>query len=133
MRPFTELQVWKQSHSLTLSVHDVTRGFPREEIYGLTSQMRRAASSVPMNIAEGSARGDQEFAQFLRIALGSAAELEYQLILTRDLSYIDSETYNDLNARLRNIKRMLVTFRTRLLSTTLRPSALPASLATANG
>ncbi len=127
MRPFTELQVWKQSHAITLSIYDVSRGFPREEIYGLTAQMRRSASSVPTNIAEGSARGDQEFAQFLRIALGSAAELEYQLILARDLSYLDQETYADLNDRLRNVKRMLVAFRNRLVTSTSRPSNRPAT------
>ena len=110
MKPFKESRVAVAAHSLTLDIYGVTRAFPREEIYGLTSQMRRSAESIPTNVAEGSARGDQEFHQFLRIALGSAAELEYQLFLSHDLGYIQSDRYAELDGQLGAVKRMLVTF-----------------------
>lgn len=82
--------------------------FPREETYGLVSQLRRAASSVPANIAEGcGCNGDREFARFLEIALRSASETEYHLLLARDLAYLDATTYDTLNAQVTELKRML--------------------------
>jgi four helix bundle protein len=110
LRPFREFRVWQAGHELTLQIYAATAQFPQDERFGLTSQIRRAASSVPFNIAEGSARSDAEFHQFLRISLGSASELEYALLLARDLHYLPLETYELLNADLLSIKRMLVTF-----------------------
>ncbi len=108
MRDFRTLEVWRRAHPLVLSVYRVTGGFPREELFGLTSQMRRAASSIPTNIAEGCGRGSQlDVARFLQIALGSATELEYQLLLARDLRYLDESGHNQLDAELVAVKRML--------------------------
>ena len=90
MKDHKELDVWKQSVDLVIGVYEITKDFPREEIYGLTNQIRRAAVSIPSNIAEGAARNtDKEFAQFLYIALGSASELETQLIIAKKLNYVN--------------------------------------------
>lgn len=108
MKNFRDLKVWQKSHDLTLSVYKITKTFPKEELYGLTSQIRRAASSIPANIAEGCGRqGNAEFARFLQIAFGSASELEYHLILSNDLQFIDSEQHQKLENQLLEIKRML--------------------------
>src|SRR3990172_8375827 len=89
MRDFRELQVWEKSHQLALAVYKLTVTFPKDELYGLTSQIRRACVSIAANIAEGCGRsGDAEFARFLQIAMGSASELEYHLLLARDLKFI---------------------------------------------
>jgi four helix bundle protein len=89
MKNFRELKVWGKSHQLTLAVYKATTTFPREEEYGLTSQLRRACASVPANIAEGCGRGSEaDFARFLQIAMGSASELEYHLLLARDLNLL---------------------------------------------
>ncbi len=114
MRPFRELVVWQASHAVTLEVYKATATFPRKELYGLTSQVRRAACSVPSNIVEGSARTDAEFRHSLRIALGSATELEYQLLLARDLGYLPEDLYITLESQLASVKRMLVAFMRRL-------------------
>lgn len=90
-RAHYELDAWQVSRSLVKSVYLLTKGFPREELFGLTSQMRRAAISIPSNIAEGAARsGNREFAHFLNIARGSLSELETQLVIAADLGYIKS-------------------------------------------
>jgi four helix bundle protein len=82
MQDFKKLTVWQKAHKLTLDLYKLTKPFPKAEIYGLTSQIRRAASSIPTNIAEGSVQGsDAQYARFLHIALGSAAELDYLLLL----------------------------------------------------
>lgn len=108
MRNFRNLKVWEKSHSLTLDVYEFTSAYPKEELYGLTSQMRRSSSSIPSNIAEGCGRNSQpQFAQFLNIAFGSASELEYQLILSKDLEFIDEKTSNILLDRVTEVKRML--------------------------
>ncbi|HWR73429.1 MAG TPA: four helix bundle protein [Nitrospirota bacterium] len=108
MKDFRKLKVWQKAHRLTLKVYEASRGFPREERYGLTGQMRKSSSSVPMNIAEGCGRGsDLEFGRFLQIAMGSASELEYQLILARDLTYLKPEEYEDLAGDTAEVKRML--------------------------
>ena len=86
MQHFRNLLVWQKSHEMVLQVYRISRDFPREELYGLTSQLRRAAVSIPSNIAEGCSRGsDADFGRFLIIALGSSSEVEYQLLLARDL------------------------------------------------
>jgi four helix bundle protein len=108
MKDFHELKVWQKAHQLTLAVYRITAGLPREELYGLTSQLRRASSSIPANLAEGCGRnGDAEFARFCSIAMGSASELEYHLLLTRDLKLIPPKDYEDLAERTTELKRML--------------------------
>jgi four helix bundle protein len=108
MKDFRELKVWEKSHQLTLAVYRETRAYPKEELYGLTTQTRRAAASVPTNIAEGCGRGtDPEFARFLQIAMGSASELDYHLLLARDLGMLRSEVYNGLMQSVLEEKRML--------------------------
>src|SRR5213083_1701734 len=108
MKDFRQLKVWEKSHLLALKVYPVRASFPREETYGLTSQIRRAASSVPSNIAEGCGRdGDAESARFCIIARGSASELEYQLLLARDLTLLQAEDYEQLSQQTIEIKRML--------------------------
>lgn len=92
MKTHKDLDVWKKSVDFVTDLYKVTQDFPKEELYGLTSQMRRAAISIPSNIAEGSARqGNKELVQFLCIALGSAVELDTQLNIARNLTYINEE------------------------------------------
>ena len=111
MRDFRKIQVWERFHRFTLQVYKISSSFPKDELYGLTSQMRRAAVSIPSNIAEGCGRNTQaELVRFVHIAGGSASELEYQLILAHDLGYIGDEIYPDLNSDINEIKRMLVGF-----------------------
>lgn len=98
MKDFRKLKVWEKAHRLVLSVYELTRHFPADERFGLTLQIRRAATSVPTNIAEGCGRsGDRELARFLSIAAGSASEVEYQILLSRDLGYIEEDTYRALS------------------------------------
>ncbi len=111
MRDFRELKVWEKSHRLTLEVYKATVGFPREEMYGLTSQVRRACASIPANIAEGCGRGSvAELARFLQISMGSASELDYHLMLARDLCLLNRDEYNRLAGELAEVKRMLITY-----------------------
>jgi len=111
MRDFRELKVWEKAHRLTLEVYRATGSFPREEIYGLSSQIRRAAGSIGANIAEGAGKNSRpEFARFLQIALGSASELEYHLLLSRELGYVNPETYDVLSAQVIETKKMLTGF-----------------------
>ena len=108
MKDFRKLLVWDKAHQLTLAIYHVTATLPREETYGLVSQMRRAASSIPSNIAEGCGRdGDAELSRFCVMARGSASELEYQLLLSRDLKLIQSQEYEQLTPQTVEIKRML--------------------------
>jgi four helix bundle protein len=108
MRDFHRLQVWQKAHELVLRVYGATRAFPKEEMYGLTSQMRRAAASIPANIAEGCGRnGIAELARFCDLAAGSASELEYHLLLARDLSLLAEADYETLVAQVQEVKRML--------------------------
>ena len=111
VKDFRKLQVWQKSHHLTLALYRVTRSFPRDEIYGLTAQIRRASSSIPANLAEGCGRnGDAELARFCNIAGGSASELEYHLLLARDLELIQPNDYELLTQQTTEIKRMLTVF-----------------------
>ena len=108
MQSFRSLRVWEKSHRLTLDIYASSKCFPREEIYGLTSQMRRASSSIGMNTAEGCCRkGNIELARFLQMALGSASELEYQLLLAHDLQYLKNLEFERLTAQAIEVKRML--------------------------
>jgi four helix bundle protein len=115
LKDFKELKVWQKSHSLSLAVYKITRDFPKEELYGLTSQIRHACTSIPANIAEGCGRsGDVELARFLQIAMCSASELEYHLLLERDLGLLNESTYKPLAQETVEIKRMLTTLIQRL-------------------
>ena len=109
MQDFRNLQVWQKSHNFTLGVYKSTKRFPKDEQFGLTSQLRRAASSIGANLAEGCARGsDADFARFVQIAIGSASEMECHLLLARDLGYLELGEYEALNAVAMEVKRMLI-------------------------
>ena len=115
MRDFRDIKVWSKSHRLALEVYELTRTFPKDERYGLTSQMRRAAASIPPNIAEGCGRGSEiDFARFLQIAAGSASELEYQLLLACDLKLLSNQKNEPLHRDVTEVKRMLHSFITTL-------------------
>lgn len=108
MRNYRELEVWEKSHKLTLELYRLSRSFPREEIYGLTSQLRRAAVSIGANLAEGCGRRmSAELARFVRIAMGSASELDYHLLLCRDFEFITDEQYERTSRELIRIRKML--------------------------
>ena len=117
MKDFRELKVWEKSHHLALKVYSATIKFPKEELYGLTNQMRRAAFSVPTNIAEGCGKNrDTELNRFFEIAMGSASELEYLFLLARDLSFLGKEECNTFMNEITEIKRMLASFIRKLKS-----------------
>ena len=108
MRDFHQLSVWQKSHQFTLDVYTLTRAYPKDELFGLTSQIRRSSSSIATNIAEGCGRGsDADFGRFLQMAMGSASESEYQILLSFDLNYIDENQFKQMNAKVTEIKRML--------------------------
>lgn len=109
MRDFKKFEVWQLSHQITLKIYTSTKTFPKEEIFGLTSQIRRSFASIGYNISEGSGRNsDKEFANFINIALGSSNEAENQLILAKDLEYINESDYRDLFEELTILKKKLV-------------------------
>lgn len=108
MRNFRELKVWEKAHMLTLEVYALTAAFPKDELYGLTSQVRRAVISIPANIAEGCGRATEaEFAHFLQVAAGSASELDYELLLAHDLKYLGQADYTANAAALTEVRKML--------------------------
>jgi four helix bundle protein len=108
VKDFRELKVWQKAHQLTLAVYRITAAFPREELYGLTSQLRRASSAIAANLAEGCGRnGDMEFARFCSMAMGSASELEYHLLLAKDLKLLKPADHQELDQRATELKRML--------------------------
>jgi four helix bundle protein len=107
MQDFKHLDVWKKSHQLTLDAYRITESFPRTEMFGLSSQIRRAASSIPTNLAEGCGRTQAEFARFVQIALGSACELEYEFLLARDLRMVSPDVFGEADAKMVEVKRML--------------------------
>ena len=109
MQNYKELRVWEKAHFFTLKMYEVSRVFHKEEIYSLTDQVRCAASSIPADIAEGCGKNSQlEFAHYLNLALGSANEAEYFLILSRDLKYLIEEKFSELNDSVNEIKAMLI-------------------------
>ncbi|MCL4370775.1 MAG: four helix bundle protein [Chloroflexi bacterium] len=115
MGDFRELKVWEKAHHLTLVAYKVTATFPRDELFGLTSQIRRSSASIPANIAEGCGRnGDAEFARFCGMAMDSANELDYHLLLARDLNLLKSEDYELLSSELSETRRMLAALIQRL-------------------
>ncbi|WP_298144593.1 four helix bundle protein [Flavobacterium sp.] len=108
MRDYKTLQVWEKSHELVKSVYAVCAKFPKEELYALTSQMKRSATSIPTNIVEGCGRRtDKDFCRFLYIAFGSANELEYQIMLSAELKFIDTTESQHLSEKIEEIKKML--------------------------
>ena len=115
MEDFKNLKVWKKAHELTLVLYQSTRTFPKDEIYGLTSQIRRAAASIGANIAEGCGRrSDPEMKRFVQIARGSANEVEYHLLLARDLQFLTPGEFRCLEAKILEIHRMLAALAQRL-------------------
>jgi len=108
VQDFHDLKVWQRAHELALAVYAATKSFPRDETYGLTSQIRRAAVSIPSNIAEGCGSGSQSnLSRFLNLSMGSASELQYQVLLARDLAYFTSDDHAELDALISEVKRML--------------------------
>ena len=118
-RDFRKVRVWGKAHALTLEIYRMTVGFPDNERFGLVSQIRRACSSIPTNIAESCGRGsDKELARFIDIATGSASEVEYQLQLALDLEYIGDTPYANLSSKIIEIRRMLISFNKAIRSKT---------------
>ncbi|MGB8132536.1 MAG: four helix bundle protein [Candidatus Angelobacter sp.] len=108
MKDFRDLKVWEKAHELPLDCYSLTANFPKHEIFGLVSQIRRAGSSIGANIAEGCGRGGNgEFQRFLQMAMGSASELEYHWLLAKDLQFIDIATHNDIHPKVVEVKKML--------------------------
>lgn len=106
MQNYKELKVWEKAHFFALKVYEVSKLFPKEELYGLTNQLRRCASSIPANIAEGCGKNTQnELAHFLNTALGSANETEYFLILSKDLKYLVEEKFLELSENINELKQ----------------------------
>jgi four helix bundle protein len=115
MKDFRSLKIWEKSHELTLKIYKVTDSFPKHELYGVTSQIRRAAASIPTNIAEGCGKdSDAELKRYLLIAMGSASEVEYLLILARDLNYLSAGEYQGMHSELVESRKMLNAFIQRL-------------------
>jgi four helix bundle protein len=108
MQDYRNLTVWQKAHTLALAVYEASGRFPKEERYALTSQLRRSAVSIGSNIAEGTGRsGNGDFGRFLHMAFGSACELEYQLLLARDLKFLATDTQDELFSHINEVKRML--------------------------
>lgn len=130
MQDFRKLKVWAKAHELALDIYRTSMEFPPEERYGLTAQVRRAAVSVPSNIVEGTSRGtDADLARFIQIAIGSASEAEYQLLLARDLVFLHEEHNERLGQATVEVRRMLIA----LLATLRRSPAASRSRLTAHG
>jgi four helix bundle protein len=125
MQEFRNLKVWQNAHELVLAVYDATATFPRDERYRLAAQMRGAAVSIPSNIAEGCGRGGlPELIQFSQVSFGSATELEYQLLLARDLGYVDEPAFAQVNDAVVQAKRMLGALLTTLRGRAGKPRTL---------
>jgi four helix bundle protein len=119
VQDFKKLRVWQKAHNLTLAVYRATSTFPRDESFGLTRQLRRCSGSIGANIAEGCGRnGAPELARFLAIAMGSASELEYHLLLARDLHFLNDESYGELSQGVTDVKRMLASLSRKVRLTT---------------
>jgi four helix bundle protein len=115
MEDFKKLKVWSKAHELTLWIYQKTRSFPKDEMYGLTSQIRRASASIGANIAEGCGRrSDPEMRRFIQIARGSASELEYHLLLANDLHFLEPDEFAAMQLKIMEIQRMLAALAQRL-------------------
>ena len=111
MQNFKNLKVWEKGHELTLAVYKATARFPKDELYGLTSQIRRACASIPANIAEGCGKsGKADLGRYLQMSAGSASELEYHLLLAHDLGLLGDAEYKSLESGAVELKRMLFSF-----------------------
>jgi four helix bundle protein len=122
MKDFRELKVWEKAHEMALRAYRLTEEFPRHELFGMASQIRRCSVSIPANIAEGCGRlGNTELHRFLQIACGSASELEYHLLLARDLGYLSAADHLSTQKQLLEMKRMLVAL-TRKVGSERRPN-----------
>jgi len=129
MRNYRDLQTWNKAHKLTLDLYKSSRTFPREELYGLTAQLRRAASSIGANLAEGCGRQTNfEFARFVRIAMGSASELDYHLLLAKDLGFLEADEHQNHSKALTEVRKMLWS-----LLSTIEIEAPPKAKTVANG
>ena len=117
MNNFRELIVWQKSINLVVAIYEITKEYPKEEKFNLVSQMQRAATSIPSNIAEGAGRNTNAlFKQFLTISIGSAHELETQIIISKKLEYINEDSYNDIIGELSGIQKMLYALHSSLQS-----------------
>lgn len=115
MRDFHKLIIWQRSHQLTLDVYKASKLFPKDELFGLTSQIRRAVSSISTNIAEGCGREtNKDFAHFLQISIGSASETEYQLLLAHDLEYINNDDFERLTNEIVSVRKMIIKYQSEL-------------------
>ena len=115
MQDYKKLKIWQKGHDIALLTYQLTKSYPKEELYSLTSQMRRAASSIPANIAEGCGRNSQaELARFVTVASGSAFELDYHTYLSKDLEYLTKENYLKLHKQIDELRRMLNAFQQKL-------------------
>jgi four helix bundle protein len=111
MKDFRTLKVWEKSHRLVLAIYEATKPFPKNELYGITGQIQRAAVSVPTNIADGCGKdSDAELGRYFKIAMGSSSELEYLLLLAHDLGYLIDDQYKQLQANLVEVRKMLNSF-----------------------
>lgn len=118
MKDFRSLKVWEKAHALTLATYKATEGFPKQELYSLTNQIQRAAVSIPANIAEGCGKdSDAELKRYFTIAMGSASELEYLLLLAHDLGYLQAKVYQSIQTELVETRKMLNAFIQKLKST----------------
>lgn len=116
MNNYKNLKIWQEAIDLALDIYKTTKTFPKDEMYGLTSQLRRAAISVPSNLAEGACRNnDGEFRQFLGIACGSTGEVDTQLIMANKLGYITDDLYNEYSSRIERIQKMNYNLQQRLI------------------
>ncbi len=126
MRNYHDLRVWDEAHQLTLAVYRSTGSFPKEERFGLISQIRRASASIPANLAEGCGRrSDGEMGRFVQIAMGSGSELSYHLLLSKDLEFLSESEYTELNVRTERIMKMLSALSRKLRSTSAAQSFEP--------
>lgn len=118
MRDFRKLKIWELAHLLVLNIYEITKLFPKEELYGLTSQLRRASVSIPINIAEGCGKeSNKDFARYLNIALGSLSEVQYLLYLVRELNYVSEEKVSVLETNANDLKKMIYSYQSKLSNT----------------
>ena len=122
LNSYKELIVWQKSFELVKKIYRITENFPKSEVYGLTSQMRRAVVSIPSNIAEGFVRKHKkEFSQFISIAFGSGAELETQILLSKELKFITDKDFHELDSLLQEIMKMLNSLKSKLINLVAKP------------